>query len=256
MNLKMQIQYDGTRYDGWQRQGNTANTIQGRLEAVLERIFGTYLEIHGAGRTDAGVHAAGQVANVHIPDELARVKWHGDTKSFEEALLMEMNRYLPEDIGITDIEAAAERFHSRLNAAGKVYCYRIGLPGRKNVFERRQIYPLDTGLDLEVMRRTADYLVGEHDFRGFCSGRNKKKSTVRRLDRIEIREADGELRILYQGNGFLYNMVRILTGTLIEAGQGRRSPESVLEILETGKRELAGYTVPARGLTLMRVLYH
>ena len=124
------------------------------------------------------------------------------------------------------------------------------------MFERRQIYPLDTGLDPEAMRRTADYLVGEHDFRGFCSGRNKKKSTVRRLDRIEIREADGELRILYQGNGFLYNMVRILTGTLIEAGQGRRSPESVLEILETGKRELAGYTVPARGLTLMRVLYH
>ncbi|MDO5425923.1 MAG: tRNA pseudouridine(38-40) synthase TruA [Eubacteriales bacterium] len=245
MNFKLLIQYDGTRYDGWQRQGNTDNTIQGKIEEVLSKMTGEPVELHGAGRTDAGVHASGQIANVHL------TKWHGDTEEIRSYL----NQYLPEDIGILDVESVPERFHSRLSAKGKRYCYRIGIGDRKNVFERRQIYPLGGTLDREAMEQAAQYLTGEHDFQGFCANKRMKKSTVRYIWSITIEESADELRITYCGNGFLYNMIRILTGTLIEVGQGKRSPQSISEIFEKKDRTLAGYTAPARGLTLEEVLY-
>lgn len=244
MNLKLTIQYDGTRYNGWQRQGNTPNTIQGRIEEVLSRMVGTPVEIAGAGRTDAGVHALGQTANVRLPDGVFT----------PEQVLTYLNRYLPEDIGITDACEVPARFHSRLNAAGKRYLYRIGLGNRKNVFERRQIYPLGGELDADAMRRAAACFTGEHDFGGFSAG-HTKKSTVRTLYGITLTELPDELDILFVGNGFLYNMVRILTGTLIEVGQGKRTPESVREALERRDRVLAGFTAPARGLTLAEVFY-
>lgn len=245
MNLKITIQYDGTRYDGWQRQGNTENTIQGKIEGVLEKMAGEPVEVSGAGRTDAGVHAMGQTANFHLTERAME----------EREICAYLNRYLPEDIGVLNVEEVPERFHSRLSARGKVYCYRIGLGTGKNVFERRQVYPLGGELNRELMERAAGYLKGEHDFQGFCANKKTKKSTVRNLWEISVREMPGEMQITYMGDGFLYNMVRILTGTLIEVGQGRRSPESVREVLDKKDRSLAGYTAPARGLTLMKVLY-
>ncbi|MDY3919719.1 MAG: tRNA pseudouridine(38-40) synthase TruA [Candidatus Limivivens sp.] len=245
MNYKMIVQYDGTRYDGWQRQGNTDNTIQGKIEETLTRITGEPVEIFGAGRTDAGVHALGQAANFHL-----------QTANFTgKELVDSLNRFLPEDIGILSAEEVPERFHCRLNAKGKTYCYRIGTGERKNVFERRQIYPVEGSLDRAAMERAAGFLKGEHDFKGFCANKRMKKSTVRNIWNITFEETQGELRIVYTGDGFLYHMIRIMTGTLIETGQGRRTPESVLEILEKKDRALAGYTAPARGLTLVEVFY-
>ncbi|MDO4521807.1 MAG: tRNA pseudouridine(38-40) synthase TruA [Eubacteriales bacterium] len=243
MNYRMLIQYDGTKYNGWQRQQSTDNTIQGKIEAVLSRIAGMPVEIYGAGRTDAGVHALGQVANVSLDLPLTATK-----------LRDELNRWLPEDIGILEVTEAAPRFHSRLNAIGKVYCYRIATRPELHVFDRRQLYPFTAPLDVAAMRRAADCFVGEHDFQGFCT-RKTKKSTVRRIDRIQIEEMTGELCITYQGSGFLYNMIRILTGTLIEVGTGQRSADSMKALLTSKKRADAGFTAPARGLTLLKVLY-
>lgn len=245
MNLKMTVQYDGTRYDGWQRQGNTENTIQGRIENVLEKMTGEKIEIFGAGRTDAGVHAIGQIANFHVNDR----EWN------PKEVQAYLNQYLPADIGISGIEVVPERFHSRLNAKGKCYSYRIGIGEGKNVFERRQIYPLGGTLDVTAMKAAAEFLKGEHDFQGFCTGKKTKKSTVRTIWEISFEETEQELKITYRGNGFLYNMIRILTGTLIEAGQGRQKPEKIKEILEKKDRSLAGFTAPARGLTLEKVFY-
>ncbi|MCQ4671245.1 tRNA pseudouridine(38-40) synthase TruA [Lactonifactor longoviformis] len=244
MNYKLIIQYDGTRYDGWQRQGNTENTIQGRIEEVLSRMVQAPVEVQGAGRTDAGVHALGQVASVYL-----------DTDASEDEICQYLNLYLPEDIGVVEVRQAADRFHARLNASGKVYRYRIGIGAYKNVFERKYYYPLGKELDVAGMREAAALLVGEHDFKSFCSNKRMKKSTVRRLRRIDIREKAGEIEITYEGDGFLYNMVRILTGTLIEVGQGKRCPDSMKEILVGRNRKLAGYTAPARGLILAEVKY-
>lgn len=244
MNFKLTIQYDGTRYDGWQRQGNTGNTIQGKIEEVLSRMVQTPVEVQGAGRTDAGVHALGQVASVHM-----------ETSASEEEICRYLNQYLPEDIGILEVKRAAERFHARLNASGKVYCYRIGTGWQKNVFERKYYYPLGETLDVDKMREAAAFLEGEHDFKSFCSNKRMKKSTVRNLKKISIEESGQEVRITYEGDGFLYHMVRILTGTLIEVGQGRKRPDAMTAILEGKDRERAGYTAPAKGLTLIKVTY-
>lgn len=244
MNYKLVIQYDGSRYDGWQRQGNTGKTIQGKIEEILEKILGDKVEIAGAGRTDAGVHALGQTANFHWPKPLS-----------EETLKKELNTYLPEDIGILSVEKVPERFHSRLNAVEKIYRYRVSLGDGKNVFERKQIYPLNQPLDVEKMRKAADLMVGEKDFKGFSTGKKGKKSTVRKLRAIRISEKNGEVVFEFQGDGFLYNMVRILTGTLLEIGMGKREIGSIPEIFETKDRALAGFTAPARGLTLVEVFY-
>ena len=212
MNYRLILQYDGSRYDGWQRQGNTEKTVQGKIEEVLSRLLEEPVEIDGAGRTDAGVHALGQTANFHTERKL-------DPEELKAAL----NQFLPEDIGVLRAEEVPERFHSRLNARGKTYRYRVATGEEKNVFERKQIYPLDQPLDVDAMRRGAALMIGEKDFRGFSSMKKTKKSTVRRLESIEIREVSGELRLEFTGNGFLYNMVRILTGTLLEIGMGKKS---------------------------------
>lgn len=245
MNYKMIVQYDGTRYDGWQKQGNTDNTIQGKLEAILSKMAGMPVEVQGAGRTDAGVHAYGQTANFHLPKGCVLTE---DIRDY-------LNKYLPEDIGILEVEAADERFHSRLNAREKVYRYRMSTSSLKNVFERKYIYLLGEHLNVKAMEEAASELIGTHDFKSFCSNKRMKKSSVRKLNRIEFTEQEGELQITYTGEGFLYNMVRIITGTLIEVGQGKRSPKEMQEILEGKNRSLAGVTAPARGLCLVKVLY-
>jgi tRNA pseudouridine38-40 synthase len=243
MNYRMLIQYDGTRYAGWQRQATTKDTIQGKIEDVLSRMIGEKVEINGAGRTDAGVHAKGQVANVHLPG----ARPGREIRDY-------LNQYLPEDICVLEVDQVSERFHSRLNAGAKTYCYRISTNSVKNVFERKYIYDLNEELDVERMRAAASLLLGEHDFQSFCA-RKMKKSTVRDLYEIRFKELPGELQITYRGSGFLYNMVRILTGTLIEVGRHERTPESVLQVLHAKERARAGYTAPAKGLCLIRVEY-
>lgn len=253
-NFKMTLQYEGTRYQGWQRQDSTDNTIQGKLEALLSKMTGQKIEVQGSGRTDAGVHALGQVAN-----------FHADTEMKPAEMLEYINRYLPEDIGVISLEQASERFHSRLNARGKTYCYRVICSGLPHVFDRRFAHVITEEVDVDAMRRAALYFLVTHDFKAFTSNKRGKKSTVRTIEEIRIervgsfsmkrQEIDDEIRITYSGNGFLYHMVRILTGTLLEVGTHKRKPEEMTEILASGNREMAGELVPAKGLTLMEVRY-
>ena len=170
-------------------------------------------------------------------------------------MLTKLRQHLPEDIGAVSLEEAAPRFHARLNCREKTYLYRVWNSETPNVFERRFLCPYPAPLDLDEMRRAAKQLLGEHDFSAFCSVKHMKKSAVRTLTRIELQREGNELRLFFTGDGFLYNMVRILTGTLLEVGSGQRSAESVREALKSLDREQAGFTAPARGLTLWDVRY-
>lgn len=251
-NYKILIQYDGTRYRGWQRQKSTDNTIQGKLESILSRQFGRTIEIDGSGRTDAGVHAAGQVANFRIPESLAQ----GKTPEQVCGELKDMfAQYLPEDIAVIDVREASERFHSRLNAVKKTYVYRIWNADYPNVFERKFMVHRTEMFDLDAMEKGAEYLLGQHDFAAFCGNARMKKSTVRNIHEIRIERIGNEIRLTYTGNGFLQNMVRIVTGTLVDVGIGVYPPEHVGEILDGKQRSLAGPMMPPQGLTLWEVVY-
>lgn len=244
INYKMVIAYDGSRYNGWQKQGNTKDTIQGKLEKVLEKLEGREVEVIGAGRTDAGVHALGQVVNVKL-----------ESKINEEMLLQYLNQYLPEDIAVLSVKEVPMRFHSRLNATEKTYLYRIYRSEIPNPFIRKYTVTITEKLDIEKMRIAAEFLIGEHDFKSFCSLKKSKKSTIRTLYSITIEEIEKELRISVKGNGFLYHMVRIIIGTLLEVGTGKKKPEEIEQILEKGERQAAGKTAPAHGLFLKEVKY-
>ncbi len=241
-NLRLDICYDGTRYRGWQRLPGVEGTIQGKLETALSRILQETVTLSGSGRTDAGVHAAHQIANFHCESP----------KSCED-ILHELRRYLPEDIGIYSCQEASPRFHARLNATGKTYCYRIWNSEDPCVFERRYLWALPERLDVEAMDRAAQCLVGTHDFSCFCGNSKMKKSTVRRIDCISLTRQGQELLIAVTGNGFLQNMVRILVGTLVEVGTGQRGEN--LDSLFGQKREKAGFLAPPQGLCLMEVTY-
>lgn len=243
-NYKIILQYDGTRYKGWQIQKNTDMTIQGKLTAVLERLAGHSVEVHGSGRTDAGVHALAQVANFKMEEHFSK-----------EKIFSYLNEYLPEDIAVLSIEEAPLRFHSRLNAVSKTYRYRIWNDRKADVFLRKQVEEIPQELDLGKMKQAAQYVLGTHDFAAFCGNRKMKKSTVRTIMDISIERVGKEVRLTFTGNGFLQNMVRILTGTLVEVGLGEREPASMKEILESRDREKAGYTISPKGLTLMSVEY-
>ena len=223
-NIRLTIEYDGSRYQGWQRLGgdSNANTIQGKLESVLSKMTGEDVNINGSGRTDAGVHAYGQVANFHT-DCMMSVN---EIKNY-------LTKYLPSDIGIVEVSEASERFHSRLNAKEKTYLYRIAIPCVSNVFDRKYLWY----------------------FKGFSSIKKTKKSTVRSIYNIEIKKTKKEIQISYTGNGFLHNMVRILTGTLVEVGCGKIKPEDITKALESTKRSDAGITAPPQGLFLVSVEY-
>lgn len=244
MNYRMLLQYDGTRYDGWQRQGNTEKTIQGKLEQVLSRMTGEAVEVIGSGRTDAGVHARGQTANFHLKE--ARPS---------KELLSGLNAWLPADIRVLLLAEAGERFHSRFTAVSKWYRYQIWLGDKADVFRRSYFYSLPAPLDTGRMEQAARYLEGTRDFKSFCANKRMKKSTVRRIDSIGLLQNGEELYIDYRGNGFLQQMVRILTGTLIEVGQGKRRPEEMEAVLGAGDRQAAGFTAPPQGLFLMEVNY-
>ena len=253
MNYKLTLQYDGTKLNGWQKQGNTDNTIQGKLEAILEKMYGQYVEIHGSGRTDAGVHALGQVANFHVPEVSSGEK----VKAYStEEIKSTLNEYLSKDIRVLKVETVDERFHARLTAKAKTYEYRIDNGEIANVFQRKYVMREESPLNLEAMRQAAEYLIGTHDFKTFCANKKMKKSTVRTIYSIHIEEKEGIVSIKYNGNGFLYNMVRILTGTLIEVGRGKRKPEEIQAIINAQDRGAAGFTAPAQGLFLVEVEYN
>lgn len=243
-NYKIIVQYDGTRYKGWQVQKSTDMTIQGKLQDVLSAMIGQEVEVIGSGRTDAGVHAYGQVANFHVPAH------------FKAQDIMEyLNHYLPMDIAVINIEEVDERFHARYHAVSKTYVYRIHTSTIPNVFERKYMYTYTEPLDVENMRKAALHMLGTHDFLSFCGNKKMKKSTVRTVTAINIEEKENEIQISYTGDGFLQNMIRIMTGTLIEVGNGTKKVEDIPRVLESKIRENAGYTVPPEGLSLKHVVY-
>ena len=242
-NIRLDICYDGTRYKGWQRLTGVDSTIQGKLEQTLSRILNEEIEVSGSGRTDAGAHAKGQVANFHAQSDMPC-----------QEIRSSLRRYLPEDIGIYSCKEVSERFHARLNAKTKTYTYRIWNSETPCVFDRRFVYGFAQPLDLDKMKQAAQLFLGEHDFSAFNANKKMKKSTIRRIDFLEICRNGDEIRITVTGDGFLYNMVRIIVGTLIEVGLGTRNADSI-PALFGAKREEAGYLVPAQGLCLMEVTY-
>lgn len=243
-NYKLTIQYDGSRYSGWQIQGNTENTIQGKLQSVLSRMDGHEVEVHGSGRTDAGVHARGQIANVKLQSEPGC-----------DEILTYCARYLPNDIAVIAVEGAPDRFHARLSAEKKCYAYRIHNSHIPNVFQRKFVCQMSQDFDLDAMKQAAQYFVGTHDFRSFCGIRRFKKSTVRTVYSIDIDKVGDEICITYVGNGFLNLMVRIMTGTLVEVGLGQRSADDMPVVLASLDRSAAGITMPPEGLCLEWVEY-
>jgi tRNA pseudouridine38-40 synthase len=244
MNYRLLIQYDGTKYNGWQRQKNNHNTIQGKIENVLSRLMDGPVEIIGASRTDGGVHGRGQVANVHLEGMIS-----------PEDLQEYLNKFLPEDIEITEVKIVSDNFHSRYNAGNKTYSYTIAMNNRKQVFNRKYIYHLGQRLDVEKMKEGAKLLEGEHNFQGFCA-KKMNKSTVRTIVKIDFTVEDDVLIITYVGSGFLYQMIRIITGTLIEIGLGTRQTASVTSVLAKRVRAEAGYLAPAKGLCLEKIEYN
>ena len=242
-NLRLDICYDGTRYRGWQRLPGKDDTIQGKLETTLSRILGEPIEISGSGRTDAGVHAQGQVANFHCESTMPAAE-----------ILSQLRRYLPEDIGIYSCKECSERFHARLNAKEKTYRYRIWNSEKPCVFDRRYVTVLPEELDVEKMRAAAAYFIGEHDFSAFCGNPKFKKTTVRYIRSLNVERVGEEIQITVTGNGFLHHMVRIMVGTLVEVGRGERKADSI-PALFGGNRADAGFLVPAQGLCLMEVTY-
>lgn len=240
---KLTIAYDGTRYQGWQRQVNTDRTIQGILERAISEQAGYPVEIDGSGRTDAGVHASGQTASVVLS---------GITS--ESFFTEEINRILPEDIRILEADLVKSGFHARKSAVGKVYEYRIDTGTKPDVFQRRYCFHFPHELDLDIMRRAAEKLKGTHEFAGYTDKKDEK-STKRTIYDIIVSGQGSGVTIRYEGTGFLYHMVRILTGTLLEAGLQQRTVESVAEVLLTKDRGQAGFLAPARGLFLRQVHY-
>lgn len=238
------VSYDGSRYEGWQRQVRTKETIQGKLEETLEKITGEKARVIGAGRTDAGVHALGQYANVHLEGTYPADK-------LEDA----WNRALPDDISIHHLEEKEDRFHSRFSAKTKHYRYRIRLSPEKDVFARRYVWQLGKPLDVESMKKGAALLCGTHDFTSFCGNKHMKKSAIRTVEDILLSEEKGELHMDFYGDGFLQNMIRIMVGTLVEIGEGKRKAKTIPAVFEAKDRAKAGFTAPPQGLSLVEVIY-
>lgn len=243
-NYKMVIAYDGSRYKGWQRLGDGENSIQGKIEMVLSKLFEVDIQIIGSGRTDAGVHARGQVANFEHKKNLEC-----------DVRLKEINHYLPEDISVVSLEKVDEAFHSRYKAETKTYRYYILQKGIHDPFVRKYSLHIPEYLDIEAMEIAATAIVGEHDFTTFTNAKSKKKTMVRRLDRVDIFPEDDYIVIEFEGNGFLHNMVRRLVGTLIQVGLNQIKPKMMLKYLEAKDRQMVTYVAESKGLFLESVKY-
>lgn len=243
--FKCIVAYDGTSYAGWQRQKDQV-TIQSEIEDAMKKLLRTHVPIDGSGRTDAGVHASGQVFSFHydLPMPL---------KSFKTAL----NRLLPADICVLEVEETVSDFHARFSAKGKTYAYHIYRSELRNPFRHRTAWQVYGPLDVERMRMAAAFMEGTHDFSAFMASGSSVKDAVRTIYEITIDtvDHDEEVHMTFSGNGFLYNMVRIMTGLLVEVGKGKKSPESVKTIIDSRIRSNAPLTAPAQGLFLMKVHY-
>jgi len=244
-NYLLSIEYDGGRYSGWQRQGNTANTIEQKLSGCLMAMCKTdeFIEIHGSGRTDTGVHARGQIANVWL-----------DTNMSTDSIKMYLNKYLPEDIRIKNVEIVGADFHARLSAKKKTYSYTLDVGEKADVFLRRYSWNLCEKLDIDKMKNAAVLLVGKYDFRSL-SDMITKKSSVRTIYAIDINCNADIIKISYTGDGFLYHMVRKITALLVEIGAGRIEIHDVKEILDKRSRQAFKPLAPAKGLCLEEVFY-
>ncbi|CZQ99318.1 trna pseudouridine synthase [Trichococcus palustris] len=243
-NIKMTIEYDGGRYLGWQRLGDSDKTIQGKIENILSVMTGTKIEIIGSGRTDAGAHAKGQVANFKTTSNM-------DLAEMQDYLI----RYLPRDIVVKELEEVPERFHARYHAAAKKYSYHVWNAAVPSAFGYHYSYLYPGHLDVDRMNEACSKLVGTHDFIGFSSLKKSKKSTVRTINEITIQREGNLLHFAFVGEGFLYNMVRIMMGTILEIGAGTMEPDYIDAIFESGIRSDAGMTVPSQGLFLDEVYY-
>ena len=243
-NLKLTLSYDGTRLVGWQRQAE-GDSVQGLLEEALARFEGAPVTVHGAGRTDAGVHALGQVANVQLTCA-------HDISTFMRAL----NAQLPEDIRVLAIEEVSHDFHARFTARSKTYRYQIRHGMIADPFERAYVWHMPERLDVDAMIRAASALVGTHDFVAFQSVGSPTRDSVRTITQSTIEDTAGRLTYEISGDGFLRHMVRAIVGTLVEIGRGCRTPDSMTSLLRGSARSDAGATAPPQGLFLVRVDYH
>jgi tRNA pseudouridine38-40 synthase len=240
----MTIQYDGGRYLGWQKLPKSDRTIQGKLEKVIGEMCKGDMKIIGSGRTDAGVHALGQVAN-----------FKADLDMSPHEIQEYINHYLPNDIIVADIEQVDDRFHSRYNVKTKDYEYHIYTGEFQSPFYRKYSWHIKESLDMDAIDLAIEILQGTHDFLGFSSVKKSKKSTVRTLHSISYKQEGPLLTFVFTGDGFLHNMVRILMGTLVEVGQHKMSPQDVKNVLGTKVRADAGITCPPHGLFLSAVHY-
>lgn len=244
-NIKITISYDGTNYSGWQRQKNSIG-VQNVVEKAVSKITGQPILIHGSGRTDGGVHALGQVAS-----------FSGEFNIPVENIPLALNTHLRDDIVVLKAEEMEEDFHARYSSIGKSYIYKIYNSKYRNPIVKDYTYHVKKNLDIEAMIEASRYLLGEHDFRSFMSQGSNVKTTVRRIDEITIgkNNDDGIVSLYFRGNGFLYNMVRIIVGTLIQVGHGKRQPEEMERILNAFDRTKAGPKSGPAGLFLNEVYY-
>lgn len=242
-NIKLIIEYDGREFNGWQKQPNRPN-IQGNIENAIKAITGEEVELNASGRTDAGVHAYGQVANFKTNSNLPIEKFP-----------VAINSKLKKSILIKSAEEVDERFHSRLTCKKKTYRYIINNSPIGTAIYRNLEYHISSKLDLEKMKEAVKYFEGEHDFKAFKASGTSSKSSVRTIYEAKVYQVDEKIYIELTGNGFLYNMVRIIAGTLVEVGFGKILPDQIPQIIEEGKRENAGKTLPAHGLYLLNVEY-
>lgn len=241
---KCVIAYDGTDFSGYQIQPNK-RTVQRELEAALAKIHkDNEVKVFASGRTDAGVHAKGQVIHFDSPLLISADRW--------EAAL---NACLPRDISVFSVEKVSESFHARFSAVGKEYRYFLYLASKRDPFRRNYAYQYPFPLNLEAMKVAGRYLLGTHDFTSFCSAKTEVEDKIRTISEIHFTLEGDLLTIQFIGSGFLYNMVRILVGTLLETGSGSRSPKTIPELLLKKDRRLAGKTAPAHGLYLWQVFF-
>jgi len=244
-NIRLVVAYDGTAYHGWQRQAEGLATVQGCIESAAVRVLGHPVAVNGAGRTDAGVHAAGQGANFVTTNTAIPLL----------SLRRAIDSRCPHDIAILSAAEAPPEFHASRSAVGKTYHYRIHVGPAKPVARANRVYHFPRELDVARMRAAGRRLVGVHDFRGLASSAEVRQNTVREITSCDVVAVGDEVHVTVRGGGFLYKMVRNLVGTLVEIGRGRWGPDRVDRILRTRDRADAGFTAPPNGLCLMHVEY-
>ena len=247
MRYVLKISYDGTEYAGWQCQKN-ASSVQETLEKAIEEALKKTVRVTASGRTDAGVHAAGQVCHFDL-----------DSSVPAEKMPDCLNRFLPPDIRVLEGWAADEAFDSNKSAKRKTYCYALYVSGREMPLKERYAVRLENAPNLEILQKKARLMQGTKDFKAFCASGSSVKTTVRTVYEVRVEESESyggrDIRVYVTGNGFLYNMVRTMVGELLDLSEGRRTEESLALAFETGRRELLGKTMPAKGLTLLQVEY-